>query len=45
MSGVDGIGGFFFRMQDPDALSAWYEEHLGVLGLPTSYDGAVWQPA
>lgn len=28
--GVLGIGGLFFRAKDPDALSAWYREHLGV---------------
>ena len=28
--GVLGIGGLFFRARDPDALSAWYKEHLGV---------------
>jgi catechol 2,3-dioxygenase-like lactoylglutathione lyase family enzyme len=28
--GVLGIGGLFFRARDPDALSAWYREHLGV---------------
>mgnify|MGYP003384740455 CR=1 FL=1 len=28
--GVLGIGGLFFRAQDPDALSAWYREHLGI---------------
>ncbi|PBJ81633.1 glyoxalase [Lysobacteraceae bacterium NML93-0399] len=27
---VNGIGGFFFRAHDPDALSAWYVRHLGV---------------
>ena len=27
---VLGIGGFHFRAQDPDVLSAWYREHLGV---------------
>jgi predicted enzyme related to lactoylglutathione lyase len=27
---VLGVGGIFFRAQDPDALSAWYREHLGV---------------
>jgi predicted enzyme related to lactoylglutathione lyase len=27
---VNGIGGLFFRAKDPDALSAWYKEHLGV---------------
>ena len=28
--GVTGIGGFFFRSTDPDALKGWYAEHLGV---------------
>ncbi|WP_020108665.1 VOC family protein [Nocardia sp. 348MFTsu5.1] len=27
---VLGIGGIFFRAQDPEALSAWYREQLGV---------------
>jgi catechol 2,3-dioxygenase-like lactoylglutathione lyase family enzyme len=27
---VLGVGGIFFRAQDPDALSAWYREHLDV---------------
>lgn len=27
---VTGIGGVFFRAQDPDALRAWYAEHLGI---------------
>ncbi|WCM27563.1 VOC family protein [Sphingomonas sp. QA11] len=27
---VLGIGGLFFRATDPDALSAWYREHLNV---------------
>lgn len=27
---VLGIGGLFFRARDPDALNAWYREHLGV---------------
>jgi len=29
---VTGIGGFFFRSDDPDALAAWYKTHLGVGG-------------
>ena len=29
---VTGIGGFFYRADDPDALSAWYKKHLGVGG-------------
>ena len=31
---VTGIGGFFFRAQDPEAIRAWYVEHLGVGSLP-----------
>ena len=27
---VDGVGGVFFRAGDPDALRAWYAEHLGI---------------
>ena len=27
---VTGIGGLFFRAQDPDALRQWYCKHLGV---------------
>ncbi|HVU30139.1 MAG TPA: VOC family protein [Sphingomicrobium sp.] len=28
--GVLGIGGLFFRASDPEALTAWYREHLNV---------------
>jgi predicted enzyme related to lactoylglutathione lyase len=27
---VTGIGGLFFRARDPDALSAWYKQWLGI---------------
>ncbi len=30
MAKVNGIGGFFFRADDPEALSAWYRTHLGI---------------
>ena len=30
MTGVTGIGGFFFRARDKDALAAWYRQHLGI---------------
>jgi predicted enzyme related to lactoylglutathione lyase len=36
--GVLGIGGLFFRAKDPDALSAWYRNHLGI-GAGCSADG------
>ena len=29
---VLGMGGYFFRSRDPQALKAWYREHLGVGG-------------
>jgi len=28
--GVTGIGGFFFRAENPDALKDWYKTHLGI---------------
>lgn len=28
---VVGIGGVFFRANDPEALQAWYREHLGIV--------------
>jgi len=37
MERVTGIGGFFFQADDPDALSRWYAEHLGV-GFPPEAD-------
>ena len=27
---VTGIGGIFFKAEDPKTLSAWYERHLGI---------------
>jgi predicted enzyme related to lactoylglutathione lyase len=30
MQRVTGIGGIFFKAQDPVALRAWYQKHLGV---------------
>lgn len=43
MARVTGIGGFFFRAKDPDALNRWYAEHLGVVELDThSYDDDGW---
>ena len=27
---VTGIGGVFFKAKDPEALAAWYQEHLGL---------------
>jgi predicted enzyme related to lactoylglutathione lyase len=30
MKRVIGIGGIFFKAQDPAALQAWYKRHLGI---------------
>ncbi len=30
MKRVTGIGGIFFKAQDPEKLKAWYLEHLGM---------------
>ena len=30
MEQVTGIGGIFFKAQNPEKLSAWYREHLGI---------------
>ena len=43
MERVTGIGGFFFRAKDPGALAAWYEERLGVTGVPSSSGGEPWR--
>jgi glyoxylase I family protein len=43
MEKVTGIGGFFFRAKDPKALGLWYEQHLGILPIPTTYGESGWQ--
>src|SRR2546423_12958799 len=30
MKRVTGIGGIFFKANDPEKLSAWYKKHLGL---------------
>jgi glyoxylase I family protein len=37
------IGGFFFRAKDPKALALWYQQHLGILTIPTSDGETAWQ--
>ena len=43
MEKVSGIGGFFFRAQDPAALGAWYRDHLGVGEVPSSDGDLPWR--
>ena len=43
MEKVLGIGGLFFRSEDPQALARWYQDHLGVSPVPRSYDDVVWR--
>ena len=38
MAGVTGIGGVFFKADNPDELTNWYAEHLG---LPVDDEGVV----
>ena len=30
MASATGIGGIFFKTEDPDATRAWYRDHLGI---------------
>ena len=39
MKRVIGIGGVFFKAQDPEKLRAWYQKHLGL--EPDAYGGVV----
>lgn len=43
MEKVTGIGGFFFRAKDPKALALWYQQHLGIVTIPTSEGETGWQ--
>ncbi len=43
VASVTGIGGFFFRAQDPDALNRWYADHFGVIMLESrGYEDPGW---
>lgn len=42
MEKVTGIGGFFFRSENPKALADWYEKHLGVTRTPENYEQTPW---
>ena len=42
MERVSGIGGFFFRARDPEALNRWYAKHLGVVPPTGRYADPGW---
>jgi glyoxylase I family protein len=39
---VLGIGGLFFKAENPESLARWYETHLGISLTPTSYGQKPW---
>ena len=42
MHKVTGIGGFFFRAADPDAIALWYRDNLGIDPVPMAYGDQSW---
>ncbi len=42
MERVQGFGGFFFRAQDPDRLTKWYRDHLGINPAPENLEMEPW---
>ena|SRR5687767_5563754 len=42
MRHVTGIGGFFFRAENPAALADWYQRHLGIDLVPSDYNQQPW---
>jgi predicted enzyme related to lactoylglutathione lyase len=42
MERVTGIGGIFFKAQDPKGLQEWYREHLGI-EAPGGYVAFEWR--
>jgi glyoxylase I family protein len=43
MHKVSGIGGFFFRAKDPDAIAAWYRDNLGIDPVPMVEGAEAWR--
>jgi glyoxylase I family protein len=40
---VLGVGGLFFKSENPELLAKWYETHLGISTLPTSAEQKPWR--
>lgn len=45
MKRVTGIGGIFFKSQDPDSLREWYRAHLGIESAGSSGAFFQWRDA
>ncbi len=43
MAKVTGIGGIFFKSQDPAKLKAWYQQHLGIQPDGEGYVSFQWR--
>jgi catechol 2,3-dioxygenase-like lactoylglutathione lyase family enzyme len=43
MEKVLGIGGLFFKSENPERLAQWYQTHLGIAVVPTSYEQEPWR--
>lgn len=43
MKRVTGIGGIFFKSQDPEKLYGWYEKHLGIKRMPGNGAAFEWK--
>jgi predicted enzyme related to lactoylglutathione lyase len=42
MENVLGIGGFFFRAENPEQLGGWYEKNFGINLPPPDYNALPW---
>lgn len=42
MQTVQGFGGFFFRARDPERLTKWYRDHLGINPAPKNMQMTPW---
>ena len=45
MKRVTGVGGIFFKSENPEALYRWYETHLGIKGDPPNGASFPWRHA
>jgi predicted enzyme related to lactoylglutathione lyase len=45
MERVTGIGGIFFKAEDPEKMKAWYQKHLGVMAEKDGYVAFQWREA